>query len=204
MRTARYRRAGRVMRSRSAPVAFSPDGMLLAAAGGLRREGESRSGNVESARRYGRSKGIPIAFTLSRFRRMARRWPRRATTSSSSFGMWRRERDSHAQGPIDASTIWRSRRTEGGSLGRGGSATIRGLGYGGPVRRLYTRDPLTGEQIAIHRRARWWRRAGRQDDTHLVARRESGELKNSLIAHEDAILRLAYSPTGRFLFRARR
>jgi WD40 repeat protein len=184
-------------------LAFSPDGALLAAAGGLpARKGEVKIWDVEKRSVVRTIEGhtdciYAVAFSpdgktlaTSSYDKMIKLW-------DAATGKEIRMLKDHIDAVYDLAFTPDGKRLLSAAADRTVKVWDTATGE-----RLYTLgEPLDGlNTIAIHPSGKIVA-AGGLDKTIRVwslGDRE-GKLLNSLIAHEDAILRLAYSPDGKML-----
>ncbi len=184
-------------------VAFSPDGMLLAAAGGLpARKGEVKIWDVEKRTVVRTIEGhtdciYAVAFSpdgktlaTSSYDKFIKLW-------DTATGKEIRTLKDHIDAIYDLAFAPVGRRLLSAAADRTVKVWDTATGE-----RLYTLgDPLDGlNTIAIHPSGKMVAAGGLDKTIRIWTLGEkSGTLKNSLIAHEDAILRLAYSPDGKVL-----
>jgi WD40 repeat protein len=184
-------------------VAFSPDGVLLAAAGGLpARKGEVKIWDVDKRTVVRTIQGHTDCIYAVAFS------PDGKTLATSSYDklikLWNvasgeeiRTLKDHIDAVYDLAFTPDGKRL----LSAAADRTVK-VWDAATGERLYTLgEPLDGlNTIAIHPSGKMVAAGGLDKTIRIWSLGEkSGKLINSLIAHEDTILRLAYSPDGKYL-----
>src|SRR5260221_1578225 len=184
-------------------VAFSPDGLLLAAAGGLpARKGEVKIWDVEKRSLVRSIEGhtdciYSVAFSpdgktlaTSSYDKLVKLW-------DTATGKEVRTLKDHIDAVYDLAFTPDGKRL----LSAAADRTVKVWDTATGERQYTLGEPLDGlNTIAIHPSGRMVAAGGLDKTIRIwsLGDRE-GKLMNSLIAHEDAILRLAYSPDGKLL-----